>query len=477
MNNYNDNRNRDVYDRKIFTPFSTILGEKMCQIQYEGKIYTMLINSKDFPLEIKKIYRKKKRKNIEQKRLDAIIEEMRMDAYENRLDYRLETRIFNMDDGDIIYNLDPTTSTSVWLHEGIAELAETPDMMFQYDPTLLSQPEPKLNVKPEILPKILKRHFHLKSEEDILLMALYIVSAFVGNKIPLPILLLSGSKGAGKSSVARMIADIIDPHSASLFALPKNGGDLALRFYNSYLLILDNITYLKDEYSRLIAMSVTGGSYPKRMLFENTREVLLDLRCLLIMTGIEIVAKEPDVLDRSILIELERIKPDEIRTEACIKDKFEADLPEILGACFKLLARAEADTSPVEVPKTRMADAFELMVKIGRAMGYQDEYISAILWKNQRRVNLQVVFNDVLGECVIAFMEENGSYQASVTEFMHEIEKVAKKLHIKQNALPPTSNTFSKRLNKMQSNLEIEYGILYEIKNIGKYYRNLLSEA
>jgi len=431
----------------------------------------MLIGSKDFPLEIKKIYRKKKRKNIEQKRLDAIIEEMRMDAYENQLDYRLETRIFNMDDGDIIYNLDPTTSTSVWLHEGIAELAETPDMMFQYDPTLLSQPEPDFKVNPKDLPKILKRHFHLKREEDVILLALYIVSSMAGNKLPHPILILSGSKGAGKSFAAGLIARIVDPHSASLFSLPKNGGDLALRFYNSYLLILDNITYLKGEYSRLIAMSVTGGSYPKRMLFENTKEVLLDLRCLLILTGIEIAAKEPDVLDRSVLIELERIKPGEIKTEASLKEKFETDLPKILGACFKLLAKAEVDSRPVEVPKTRMADAFQLMIKIGRAMGYEDEYISDIIWDNQRRINQQVVFDDPIGECIVAFMEQYESYQASVTEFMHEIEKVAKTLHIKQNTLPSRANAFSRRLNKMQSNLEIEYGILYEIKNTGRYHR------
>lgn len=467
----NNNSNRKGYDREVFTPFSTILGEKLCQIQYDGKSYMMAIESKDFPLEVKRVYRRKKRKAIEPKQLNDAIEEMRQDAYENKLDYRLESRIFNMDDGSIVYNLDPATSTSVWLHEGMAELAETPDMMFQYDSTLLSQPEPDLKEKPGSLPKLLKRHFHLKREEDVILLALYIVSSMAGNKLPHHILILSGSKGAGKSFTAGLIARIVDPHSASLFSLPKNGGDLALRFYNSYLLILDNITYLKDEYSRLIAMSVTGGSYPKRMLFEDSKEVLLDLRCLLVLTGIEIAAKEPDVLDRSILIELERIKPDEIRTEACLEKKFEADLPKILGACFKLLANAEADTDPVEMPKTRMADAFELMVKIGRAMGYEDEYISGILWKNQRLVNLQVVFDDVLGECVIEYMEKYQSFEGSVTEFMHEIEKVAKKIHIDKKKLPLASNAFSRRLNRMQSNLENEFGIQYNIKNTGRFQK------
>ncbi len=458
-----------TYDKKIFTPFTTVLGEKLCQIRYDAKVYTMPIASKDFPLEVKRIYRRKKRKNIDQKQIDSIIEEMKMEAYENKLEYRLESRICNLEDNSILYNLDPGTNTSVWLHEGAADLVDTPDMVFQYSPELLGQPEPNLKIKPQVLPRILKRHFHLKREEDIILLALYIVSAMAGNKIPHPILILSGSKGAGKSYAARLIARIVDPHNASLFSLPQNGGDLALRFYNSYLLVLDNITYLKDEYSRLIAMSVTGGSYPKRMLYENTKEVLLDLRCLLILTGIEIASKESDVLDRSILIDLERIKPEEIKTEASLQEEFNADLPKILGACFKLLARAEADTDPVEVPKTRLADAFEMMIRIGRAMGFEDEEISSIIWKNQRRVNLQVVFDDVLGECVMKYVEEYQSFEGSVTDFMYEIEKIAKELRIEKKVLPSAPNAFSRRLNKMQSNLETEYGIHYEIKNNGKY--------
>lgn len=58
----------------------------------------------------------------------------------------------------------------------------------------------------------------------------------------------------------------------------------------------------------------------------------------------------------------------------------------ILGCCFKLLATALNDEEPVTVSKTRMADAFDLMVRIGRALGYEDDTISQLLWDNQSKI-------------------------------------------------------------------------------------------
>lgn len=45
------------------------------------------------------------------------------------------------------------------------------------------------------------------------------------------------------------------------------------------------------------------------------------------LNGINIVATRPDLLDRSILLELERIPKTERKTEKEIEEEFEKDLP------------------------------------------------------------------------------------------------------------------------------------------------------
>ena len=457
------------YEKRVYKPFTTSSGEAFCQIKYGGKTRIFPLSSHEFSMEYKRIYRKQRRELVSQSHFEKVREVMRLDAYENRLDYDLESRIFCEDDGTVIYSLNPDENQAVYLKDGKATVGKMPEMRFKYDASMRSQVEPNLKVKPDLLPRFLERHFHLK-KEDLLVLALFLVTAFSGNCIQHNILVFAGSKGSGKSRAARLIHRIVSPQNLDLVALPRTKDDLALRLHNSYITVLDNISYLGSGYSDLIAQCATGGiSYVKRTLYQDTGETRLSLKSILILTGIEVAAKKSDVLDRSILLQLERIKPDEIIAEEQLEEAFWKDLPKILGACFKFLARALNDDIPVEVPKTRMASSFELMVKIGRAMKLDDEYTAKILWKNQEKVSLHTLFDSVLGECILAFFEEYESFRGSVTDFRNEIQKVAKQRHMDKNAVPERVNLFSRRLGEIQSELELLYGIKYEKHNTGKY--------
>ena len=460
---------RSIYNKSIFTPFSTRDGIYYCSIKSSGKYINLPLDSQSFELEYKTEYRLQYKKLLSQSEYQLVLEEMRLDAYANRLDYNLETRIFNKMDGSIFYRLNAESNLTVKLESGKAKIVESTDLMFKYDSTFRNQATPNLKMKVKVLPKLLKKHFHLKTDNDIMLLTLYLVCAFSGKKIGHPILILTGSKGSGKSQVARLIGSIIDPQDTDLVAIPKTRDDLALRLYSSYLVLLDNISYIKKDFSDILAMAVTNGTYTKRALYKNTEELRLNLRSLIILTGIDVVAKESDVLDRSILLELERLNPEEILTESELLDEFNKDLPKILGCCLKLLALAENDDIPVQVPKTRMADAFELMIRVGRALDYDDEDTAGILWENQSHINHIAISDDTVGACIVSLMNERERFSGSVTQFLDELKKVAEAHHIDRAVMPKQPNVLSRKLNALRSNLESEYGIVYTIKNTGSF--------
>ena len=461
---------RTKYTKKVFKPFTTRGGEAFCQVNYDGRTRIFSLSSHEFEMEYKRIYRKQKQEMVSRTQFEKVLAVMHLDAYENKVDYNLATRIFCEEDGTVIYNLNPDKNQAVFIKDGTATLGKMPEMCFKYDPSVRNQIKPDLEIDPSLLPQLLDKHFHLK-KEDLLVLSLFLVSAFSGNSIPHNILILAGSKGSGKSRAARLLLRIVDPQNLDLVSLPRTKDDLAIRLHNSYITVLDNITYLSSGFSDIIAQCATGGiSYVKRTLYMNTEETKLDLRSILILTGIEVVAKKPDVKDRSILLFLERFKPDEIMGEKELEEAFQEDLPKILGACLKLLAVATNDDVPVETSKTRMASAFDLMVKVGRAMGFDDEYIADILWKNQKKVSLHTIFDSSFGECIIAFFEEYESFTGLVREFKEEIQKIAKDRHMARNVVPEETNVFSRRLGEIQSELELLYGIKYKKRSNGRYH-------
>ena len=452
------------YLSKFFHPFSTKDG-LYCRFNYEGQSYVLPLQDEKAVYYYKALYRKLKGKMITRAEFELAMEELKLDAYLNKLDYSLEKVIFN--DGPVTYyNLNRKDGKVVCCENGRVEICEVEDTIFITDDSMREQVMPNLKVKPSVLPKILKRHFKLPQNE-LLLFTLYLITAFAGRKISHHMLILSGSKGSGKSHMARLIQDIVAPQYYDLTTIGKSRDDVAIRLDSDYLVVLDNLSTVKKGISDLLAVSVTGGTYAKRALYHNKKEIKLALHNMIVVTGIDIATNAPDVLDRSLIFTLSRLNPDEVKTEAELMEEFRKDLPKILGACLKIYAEADNDDRPVKVPQTRMADNFELMVKAGRCLGLDDEKVSKLIWENQSKVNRVTVEDNTAAMCLLQFMEDKEDYYGSVSDLLKELQQVAELNKSEKRFLPSQPNVLSRQLNLLKNNLEQEFGIFYEIKNDG----------
>ncbi len=174
---------------------------------------------------------------------------------------------------------------------------------------------------------------------------------------PYPLLALHGEQGSAKSTTARALKALIDPHAMPLRAEPKHEQDLMIAATNGWALAFDNLSRLPVWLSDALCRLSTGGGFGTRELYSNRDEVLFSAMRPLILNGIEDLATRPDLLERAIVRWLPAIPESQRRTEAAYWREFEGVRPQVLGALYDAVSAAlryEATTRLTSSP--RMAD-------------------------------------------------------------------------------------------------------------------------
>lgn len=350
--------------------------------------------------------------------------------------------------------------------EGCVILKEPPNL-FQKTKNLSPQVEPCFTGDLELI----KKHFRFKNNNDTILFMVYLVSCLVPG-IPHPVLVLAGEKGSAKSTSMRMIRAIIDPAVQGLMSLPNNRGDFVLSLSNNYMPAFDNIDGISAEKSDLLCMACTGATFSKRTLYTDEEETLLSLKRCVTLNGINIVVTRPDLLDRSIILELERINSSERKEESVIWQRFNHDMPEIIGAVLTALSKAMAIYPTVKLDDfPRMADFTRWGYAIAEALGLGgDTFLEALMY-NLSKANDEAVAAHPVAAAVVAFMRDSSSWTGSVSGLLSELEQIAEaeKILTNHKFWPGAASILSRRLLEVKSNLE-ELGISYSIRlgNVSK---------
>jgi hypothetical protein len=215
---------------------------------------------------------------------------------------------------------------------------------------------PDLTVEGKDLLGLVRKHFRFKKESDFILFTVFLTSCFV-SEIAHVILVLFGEKGASKSTTMSMVKQIVDPAVQGLLSMPSSKQDLAIVLANTYMPSFDNLDALSAEKSDMLCMAATGGAFSKRTLYSDSDETILRFKRCVMLNGINVVATRSDLLDRSVVLELERIPKNERKTEDQVWTNFQADLPKILGAIFQTISKAMTLRNEVELEEVgRMAN-------------------------------------------------------------------------------------------------------------------------
>lgn len=357
---------------------------------------------------------------------------------------------------EVIYNLCNETNQIVRISENGFIIVIQTHPLFRYYRHQRTQitPADEGDIR-ELLPFI-----NLKSgNRDMgLLLLVYIVSCFI-SEYPHVILLLSGEKGSAKSTLLRIIRRLVDPAKPLLLRLRKKIDELPQQLDQNYYVPYDNVREISGEVSDMFCRASTGDGDSKRSLYSDDGTFNREYMRCVALDGINVCASEPDLLDRCLLIELERIPKNKRRLEKEFWKSFDAAVPRILHGIFQVLSRAMKYYGRVEVPegRNRMADFEHWGCAIAEALGYSAaDFIAAY----ERNIGVQTqaaIDESDVAQCVVALMEreEGCPWEGTATALLEALNNIAldEKINTKDPAWPKQGSSLSKRIRSILSNL------------------------
>jgi hypothetical protein len=224
---------------------------------------------------------------------------------------------------------------------------------------------------------------------------------------------------------------LVDPNRCDIWTLPKTRDDLAVLLDNHYFLCFDNLSSISTEMSDLLCMASTGGTYIKRKLYSNNDETVLEFMQPLSINGVNMVVTKPDLLDRSMLLELDRLSTSERKTERELWDEFDADKPKILGMIFSILSKAMGLFSSIKLDTLgRMADFTLWGYAIAEAAGIGGEKFLGAYLRNQSKATEEAVEAHPIAYAIVKFMADQTEWIGTATELQKQLVVIAQQEEI-----------------------------------------------
>jgi len=305
-------------------------------------------------------------------------------------------------------------------------------------------------------------YINIKDLQQQLLLMVFLVSCFVPG-FPHPILVIFGPQGSAKSTLSKLLRKIIDPSKIEVASMPDTHKELVQTLAHHAFLFFDNVSYISEATSDTLCKAVTGSGFPKRKLYSDDEDIIYSFKRCIGINGINLVSTRSDLLERSLLIGLDRIEPSDRKQEAEIQKNFEHDLPMILGGIFDVLVTAIKLRPGIKIDRIpRMADWTVWGCAIAEALGYKREDF-LLAYQANIRSQTEVVLNEhVIAAAMISFMESRIEWSGTPTELLSELTTHAAFRHIDtfDRYWPRVPNILMRRLNELSVNLK-EVGITF----------------
>ena len=295
----------------------------------------------------------------------------------------------------------------------------------------------------------------LRDSSQNLLLLVYLVTCFLP-EIPHPIPVLYGPQGSGKTTIFRMLRGLIDPSCTPVLSFPKNTSELVQQLSHHWSPFYDNLGLISESNSDLLCRAVTGEGFTKRKNYSDDDDIIYSYRRCIGLNGVDAIVQRPDLLDRSILFELDRISSSRRQEERKLLKLFEDQRPVLLGAIFDALSEAIRIYPSINLSELpRMADFASWGCAIAVALGYSEEDFLAAYSLNYQMRNKEALQANPLGSVILEFMEERDFWEGSATELFSAIGSIVNSqgTNIKSPLWPKAPHALTVRLNQISTNL------------------------
>jgi len=380
---------------------------------------------------------------------------------ENPTKQTLYNRVAWGDDGALWYDLADEQWRAIRITPDGWQIVENPPHLFRrfkhQSPQVIPEYVPVDEAAEEL--DRLRKYARLNDPKLYTLEAAYLGTCYVPD-IAHPIPHWYGPQGAGKSVTSRVFRSLIDP-SQALCSLSRKEDDLVQMLDHNWTAYFDNVTYLTDWQQDLLCRACTGQGFSKRRLYTDDEDVIYSFKRCVGLNGIDVMATRGDLLDRSIIFQLERIE--NRKPEAELWAEFEQDRPRILGAIFATLSAAmkqDEGTANAMAAYFRMADFVGWAYRFLNALDGSGDAFLNIYAEHIKARSAVAIEAHPLGAAILAFMQGKDQWEGKPSELLSQLNKVAIEENIDTDSKvwPKSAVWLTRRLNEVKTDLA-EMGI------------------
>ena len=253
------------------------------------------------------------------------------------------------------------------------------------------------------------------------LVAAWIVGAYT-DRGPTPVLSLGGGQGTSKSTSTRVCQRLIDPRGGALRSAPRKDEDLAIAARNAWVLSFDNLSRIGMDLSDGLCRLATGAAFATRQLYTNAEECIFAARRPVIVNSIVDVVGRPDLLERTVIVQLQKITEEARLEENVFWAQFNEAHPRLLGAALTALSTALARLEVTRPKlKPRMADFYRLALAVGDhlpggSLAFEDA------WGEMQASAVQSALESApIGDALLKILEARNGWRAPAAELLREL--------------------------------------------------------
>jgi hypothetical protein len=302
----------------------------------------------------------------------------------------------------------------------------------------------------------LHKYLNVASDEDFRLAVAWLIGCY-RERGPFPILILNGEQGTGKSTVARVLRDLVDPNIAPIRSEPRESRDLMISANNGWVCSFDNLSHLPVWLSDAFYRLSTGGGFSVRTNYSDDEETIFTAQRPVILNGIEELAIRGDLLERAINADLERIDPANRQAEAALYRAFYAARPGILGAFLDAVSAALGRIDEVRLNELpRMADfslwvvAAEPALTAEPGLDWKDGDFLQAYTRNRAAANRLPLEASPVTEAILQLRE---GFTGTATDFLSRLDGLVDEQKRKLKSWPHTPRRLSGILRRLAPHL------------------------
>lgn len=268
----------------------------------------------------------------------------------------------------------------------------------------------------------LRDFLNVGSNADFVLIVSWLISCLRPNG-PYPVLVINGEHGSGKSVACRILRHLIDANGAELRNAPRDERDLMLAARNSWIVALDNLSYVRNDLSDCICRIATKGAFATRALYSNDEEFLMEVCRPVLLNGIPPLASRADLSDRAIVCVLPTMADATRRTEEEIWSAFEDAAPRLLGALLDGVSGVMRMYASVRLQHTyRMMDFAKWSEAFCQALGCQPGTFETAYRQNRSSATDEAIDADPVAGAVIDLLNNKQEFTGTATELLTQLE-------------------------------------------------------